>query len=147
LFRKDDGFGLSFQQRLRIIRLVARPPRSLARRYIKMQFDKDYLVATAERAVKTFFQVLLAVVGTDALGALSADWKQALAVAGMSAGLSVLTSLAGANFGSAGPSLVGETTKPETVVVEKIVEVPVAAKAAAKKAPAKKTTAAKKKTA
>lgn len=109
-----------------------------------MQYDKDYLVATAERALKTFFQVLLAVVGTDALGAISADWQQALAVAGMSALLSVLTSLASGNVGLAGPSLAGETTKPETVVVEKIVQVP-AAKAVAKKAPAKKTTAAKKK--
>lgn len=114
-----------------------------------MQYDKDYFVATAERAFKTFFQVLLAVVGTDALGAITADWNQALAVAGMSALLSVVTSLASANFGSAGPSLVGETTKPETVVVEKIVQVPAASKTAAKKtAPAaKKTTAAKKKTA
>lgn len=104
-----------------------------------MQYDKDYLVATAERALKTFFQVLLAVVGTDALGAISADWQQALAVAGMSALLSVLTSLASGNVGLAGPSLAGETTKPETVVVEKIVQVPAA------KAAAKKTTAAKKK--
>jgi hypothetical protein len=114
-----------------------------------MQFDKDYLVATAERAVKTFFQVLLAVVGTDALGAITADWNQALAVAGMSALLSVVTSFASANFGAAGPSLVNETTKPETVVVEKIVQIPAAAKkATAKKAPAKKTTTtAKKKTA
>jgi hypothetical protein len=111
-------------------------------------FDKDYLAATAERAVKTFFQVLLAVVGTDALGAISADWNQALAVAGMSALLSVVTSFASANFGSAGPSLAGETIKPETVVVEKIVQVPATTKAAAKKsAPAKKTTAVKKKTA
>jgi hypothetical protein len=124
---------------------VAKPSHSLARRYTKMQFDKDYLVATTERALKTFFQVLLAVVGTDALGAISADWNQALAVAGMSALLSVLTSLAGANFGSAGPSLVGETTKPETIVVEKIVEIP-AAKPARKPAAKKATTAVKKTT-
>lgn len=107
-----------------------------------MYYDADYWKATLERAAKTFFQVLLAVIGTDALGALSADWQQALAVAGMSSLLSVLTSLAGVKVGPAGPSLVGETTKPETVVVEKVVEVPV--KAPAKKAPAKKTTTAKK---
>ena len=109
-----------------------------------MYYDADYWKATGERALKTFFQVLLAVVGTDALGALSADWNQALAVAGMSAGLSVLTSLAGVKVGPSGPSLVGETTKPETVVVEKIVEVPAKPKkAAAKKTTAKKTTAKK----
>lgn len=104
-----------------------------------MYYDADYWKATGERAAKTFFQVLLAVVGTDALGALSADWNQALAVAGMSALLSVLTSLAGVKVGPTGPSMVGETTKPETVVVEKVVEVP----AKPKKAAAKKTTAKK----
>jgi hypothetical protein len=102
-----------------------------------MYYDADYWKATGERAAKTFFQVLLAVVGTEALGALTADWKQALSLAGMSALLSVLTSLAGVKVGPSGPSLIGETTKPETVVVEKIVEV--AAKAPAKKTAAKKT--------
>lgn len=111
-----------------------------------MYYDADYWKATGERALKTFFQVLLAVIGTDALGALSADWQQALSVAGMSALLSVLTSLAGVKAGPAGPSLAGETTKPETVVVEKIVEVPAkkpVAKKAAKKTAAKKTAAKK----
>jgi len=108
-----------------------------------MYYDADYWKATGERAIKTFVQVLLAVIGTDALGALSADWNQALAVAAMSAALSVLTSLAGVNIGPTGPSLAGETTKPETVVVEKIVEIPAQPK---KKAVAKKTTAAKKPT-
>lgn len=106
-----------------------------------MYYDADYWKATGERAFKTFFQVLLAVVGTDALGALSADWQQALAVAGMSALLSVLTSLAGVKVGPSGPSLSNETTKPETVVVEKVVEVP--AKPKPRKAAAKKTTAKK----
>lgn len=113
-----------------------------------MYYDADYWKATGERAGKTFFQVLLAVIGTDALGALSADWQQALAVAGMSALLSVLTSLAGVKVGPTGPSINGETTKPETVVVEKIVEVPAAKparKTAAKKTPVKKTTTATKK--
>lgn len=107
-----------------------------------MYFDADYCRATGERALKTFVQVLLAVVGTDALGALSADWQQAFAVAAMSAGLSVLTSLASVNVGPTGPSLAGETTKPATVVVEKIVEVPAKPKkAAAKKATTRKKTA------
>lgn len=108
-----------------------------------MYYDADYWKATGERAGKTFFQVLLAVIGTDALGALSADWQQALAVAGMSALLSVLTSLSGVKVGPTGPSIIGETTKPETVVVEKIVEVP-AAKPARKTAAKKTTTATKK---
>ena len=110
-----------------------------------MYYDSDYWKATGERAIKTFVQVLLAVVGTDALGAITADWGQALTVAAMTAGLSVLTSLASVNIGPSGPSLLGETTKPETVVVEKIVEVP--AKAPVKKASATKATAPAKKSA
>lgn len=107
-----------------------------------MQYDKKYLIATAERAVKTFFQTVLALVGTDAVGVLTADWPQILAVASSSALLSVITSLSSAGFGAPGPSVANESIEPKTVIVE----VPVAApkkrapakKPAAKKAPAKK---------
>ena len=112
-----------------------------------MYYDADYWKATGERAIKTFVQVLLAVVGTDALGALTADWNQAFAVAAMSAALSVLTSLAGVKVGPSGPSLTSETTKPVTVAVERIVEVPVAAKKVAttkKRTTVKKSTTSKK---
>lgn len=108
-------------------------------------FEKKFLEATAERAVKTFTQTLLAILGTDAMGVLSADIGEALQVSLAAAVLSVLTSFASSGVGKTGPSLAGESTEPlvkiETVekIVEKIVEVAAPAKKApAKKAPAKK---------
>jgi serine acetyltransferase len=107
-----------------------------------LQYDSKYLIATAERATKTFFQTLLALLGTDAVGLLTADWGQALSVAAAAAVLSIITSLSSAGFGAPGPSLVNESIHPETVIVE----VPAApkrssspkAKAPARKAPAKR---------
>jgi hypothetical protein len=99
-------------------------------------FDINFLKATAERAIKTFIQVLVAGLGTAQIGVLDLAWEQSLSLAASAAVLSILTSLGSANLGGkAGPSLAGETTKPEVVTVE----VP-----AAKKPAAKKTAAAKK---
>jgi len=74
-------------------------------------FEADFLKATAERAIKTFVQTLLALVGTDAAGVLSIDLGASVQVAASAAFISVLTSLVSYSFGSAGPSLAGETTK------------------------------------
>jgi hypothetical protein len=94
-------------------------------------FDIDFWKATAERAVKTFVQVLIATFGTDQIGIVELPWESALSLAASAALLSILTSLGSANLGSkAGPSLVGETTKPEVIEVVK--------KAAARKPAAKK---------
>jgi len=94
-------------------------------------FDIDFLKASAERAIKTFIQVLIAGLGTAQVGVLDLAWEQSLSLAASAAVLSILTSLGSANLGGkAGPSLVGETTKPEVIEVVK--------KAPAKKAPAKK---------
>ena len=108
-------------------------------------FETKFLKATAERAVKTFVQTLLALLGTDAAGVLSVDITAAAQVAAASALLSVLTSFASANLGNVGPSLVGETTaEPRIITVEKIVEKVVPA-TATPKAPAAKKPAPKKK--
>lgn len=94
-------------------------------------FDIDFWKASAERAVKTFIQVLLAGLGTAQVGIMDLAWEQSLSLAASAAVLSLLTSLGSANLGGkAGPSLVGETTKPEVIEVVK--------KAAAKKPAAKK---------
>lgn len=107
-------------------------------------FEKKFLMATGERALKTFFQTLLALLGTDAVNVLNVDILAAVQVSLSAALLSVLSSFASAGVGKVGPSLVGETIEePRTVVVEKLIEVPVPAtaakKAVAKKVPAKKT--------
>lgn len=96
-------------------------------------FDKKFLEATAERAIKTFVQTLLALLGTDAAGVLSVDILAAAQVSASAALLSVLTSFASSGVGKSGPSLAGETTSEPTIVKA---ETPVAAK---KAAPAKKT--------
>ena len=76
-------------------------------------FSIDFWKASAERALKTFIQVLLAGLGTAQVGVLDLAWEQSLSLAASAAVLSLLTSLGSANFGkSVGPSLVGETTLP-----------------------------------
>lgn len=108
-------------------------------------FDSKFLKATAERAVKTFAQALLAILGTDAVGVLSANLAEAVQVAGAAALLSVLSSVVSSGFGKdGGPSLAGERLTPEILKVEIPVPAKPAAKPAAKKAPAKKATPKKK---
>jgi len=71
-------------------------------------FDKLFWVATAERALKTFAQALVAlfIAGQTIL---TIDWQQALAVSVTAAVVSVLTSIASSRLGPFdGPSLVDE---------------------------------------
>lgn len=46
------------------------------------------------RALKTFAQALIAVIGTDAIGITDVDWAAALGVAALAGVLSLLTSVA-----------------------------------------------------
>lgn len=59
-----------------------------------------------ERAVKTFAQSLLAVLGGGSLNLISVDAEAALGISVGAALLSVLTSLASAKFTDGDPSLV-----------------------------------------
>lgn len=74
---------------------------------------RAFWTAAFERAIKTAAQAALLVLGADQVNVIAVDWQ---AVAGFAAGglvLSLLTSLASANFGSApGPSLANEYTLP-----------------------------------
>jgi hypothetical protein len=56
--------------------------------------------ATAERAVKTFAQSLLAVLSAGSLGLLQVDWVTSLSTAGMTTLLSLLSSVASSRIGS-----------------------------------------------
>lgn len=64
--------------------------------------------AAAERALKTFAQTLIVLIGAEQVNVMALDWPQLLTVAGSAAVMSVLTSMASAPFGPAGPSLADE---------------------------------------
>lgn len=76
-------------------------------------YSTNFLVAVAERAVKTFAQTLLATIGANAAGVFTASTLDAATVALGAALISVLTSFASASTGRTGPSLAGETTAPD----------------------------------
>jgi hypothetical protein len=70
-------------------------------------FTYPFWRAATERAVKSFAQSLLAVLGVGGLGLLNVDWLTALSTAGMATLLSVLTSIASESVGPQGdPSVV-----------------------------------------
>lgn len=75
--------------------------------------------ATTERAVKTFAQTLGALL---VAGVSFADvpWDNALSVSGVATLASVLTSVVGANIGTAGPSLANEVVSPPAPHIEAV---------------------------
>ncbi|MGW1840836.1 holin [Streptomyces sp. NPDC002067] len=63
-----------------------------------------FWTATFERVIRTFAQALLAVLGADEFGILTAPWADALSTAGMAAVLALLTAVASSGTGG-GPGL------------------------------------------
>ena len=72
--------------------------------------------AAVERAVKTFAQTALAVIGLAGVTPADVDWQQVLLAAAFGALASVLTSVASAGAGNPGPSLASEELVPPPVV-------------------------------
>ena len=71
---------------------------------------KEFWVAAAERAVKSFAQALLLLwVADGGLDIFSVNYQEALGLGLGAAVLSVLTSIVSSNIGPPGPSLQGET--------------------------------------
>lgn len=60
-------------------------------------FTREFWVGTAERALKTVAQSVVAVLGVGAVGILSVDWVQTLSVAAAAGLASILTSIADAD--------------------------------------------------
>lgn len=81
-------------------------------------FSKQFLIDSAERALATFLQTLLAIVGVDALALFSLDWKAALATAGSAAILSVVKSLAGNKVGNEGTASLTKATLPAPLPIK-----------------------------
>jgi hypothetical protein len=73
----------------------------------------EFLKALLERAVKTFCQSLVAMLGAGAVNILEVPWQAALSVSLGAAVISVLTSIGSSGFGNEGPSLAGERLEPE----------------------------------
>ncbi len=64
-------------------------------------FTKTFWKDTAERAVKTFVQSLIAAAAAGATGVLDVDWVNAFSVAGLATLISVGTSVGGIKAGEA----------------------------------------------
>lgn len=73
---------------------------------------KVFWFATAERAVKTFAQTLVAVLSAGQLGLFEVAWVKATSTAALGAVMSVLTSVGSARTAGDGPSLGAEVVRP-----------------------------------
>lgn len=71
-----------------------------------------FWVAAVERAVKTWAQSMVALIGANAVAVTDLDWLQLFAVSGTAAIVSLLTSVASAGIGPHGPSLADESVIP-----------------------------------
>ena len=61
-----------------------------------MRYDfREWGKAAGVRAVKTFAQTMVALIGTEMVGFTDLDWLHIISVAGVAAVLSLLTSVAG----------------------------------------------------
>lgn len=82
-------------------------------------FKKEFLKAVAERAIKTFVQVIVVAAGGLYLNLITLDWATNLKLALGAALLSVLTSFGSSKIGNNGPSLVGEIVDIAIPIVQK----------------------------
>lgn len=69
--------------------------------------------ATAERALRTFAQAVLALLTGDGLGILDIDWGEALSVGGLAAVAAVLTAIV-ASGGTTGPGITETVATADT---------------------------------
>ncbi len=71
-------------------------------------FSRAFLVATLERAVRSFAASLASLLTASGAGIVDVDWGEKFSVAGMAALVTVLLAVGGGTFGRGeGPSFVG----------------------------------------
>jgi len=74
-------------------------------------FTVPFWKATGERAVRTFAQAVIGVIGADQLGVLDVDWGQAASIGGLASVLAILTAIA-TSGGTEGPGITETVASP-----------------------------------
>lgn len=86
-----------------------------------MKYTKQFFSDAAERAISTFIQTLLVLIGSDTANLLTLDWKGILAASVSAAVLSVLKSVGAVNFGNAGTASLSKAVIAAPAVVNPVV--------------------------
>jgi hypothetical protein len=85
---------------------------------VQSLFSRAFLIATAERAVRSFAASLASLLTASGAGNHDASWSENLSVAGMAALVTVLLAIGGGTFGKGdGPSFVGSEKLAERPAV------------------------------
>jgi hypothetical protein len=76
---------------------------------VQTLFSRAFLIATIERAIRSFAASLASLLTASGTGILETGWGEKVSVAGMAALVTVLLAIGGGTFGKGeGPSFVGE---------------------------------------
>jgi hypothetical protein len=89
---------------------------------VQSLFSRAFLLATVERAIRSFAASLASLLTAAGTGLLATDWGEKFSVAGMAAVVTILLAIGGGTFGKGdGPSFIGEeelsSRKPAPAVV------------------------------
>jgi hypothetical protein len=93
-------------------------------------FSRAFLLATLERAIRSFAASLASLLTAAGTGLLDTNWFEKLSVSGMAALVTVLLAVAGGTFGKGdGPSFIGKealsgTSAPGQVIPAQAPAVP-----------------------
>jgi hypothetical protein len=76
---------------------------------VQTLFSRAFLIATIERAIRSFAASLASLLTASGTGILDTGWGEKLSVAGMASLVTVLLAIGGGTFGKGeGPSFIGE---------------------------------------
>ena len=90
---------------------------------VQSLFSRAFLIATTERAIRSFAASLASLLTAAGTGVLDTNWGEKFSVAGMAAVVTILFAIGGGTFGKGdGPSFAGE----EKLVAAKPADAPVA---------------------
>ncbi|MET0764142.1 MAG: holin [Blastococcus sp.] len=95
-------------------------------------FSRAFLLATLERAIRSFAASLASLLTASGTGLVDTNWGEKFSVAAMAAVVTVLFAVGGGTFGKGdGPSFTGEEKLTPGKRAPSAVEVPVAVRAPA----------------